>query len=311
MKETENTEAVTPEDFTGRAVNRAVLSEAVQHPTTLFSAAAAILSGLYMGLVNFSEAAFAVTVGSALFSIASWVYHYFVRGEKLAKRHVQKLKKKRKDYQVRKVQDIEQECRRARFPEGAAAARELEKAYLRLVDFLKEKAGNKAVTAHRFMVLAEECYDRGTMFLDNALSLYRALSQIDERKLKSELRTWERDLKELDDNGNEGDEHKRLMVQALREKIRSNRKRLELFEKRSKTVKQMMAQCEILEATLDSAYLEVVDIMETGAYVNQDNVAGNLERAVAAARKVEDRLRGLGREDAYDDSIYINAAKDK
>lgn len=306
-------EAVTPrpEDFSKRAVNRAVLSEAVQHPTTLLSAATAILSGLYMGLVSPSETAFAVAAGSAVFSLLSWVYHYFVRGDKLAKKYVQELKEKRKNYQVKRVENIEQECRRARFPQGARAARELKAAYTRLVDYLKEKGQNKAMTAHRFLVLAEECYDRGTIFLDKALSLYRALSQIDKRKLKKELKDWEKEISQLEKNKNEGDEHKRLVLQALQEKIRSHKKRLELVEKRSKTIKQMMAQCEILEATLDSAYLEVVDIMETGTYVNQDNVATNLERAVEAARRVEDRLRGLGKEEGVDDSIYLNAAKDK
>ena len=309
MKETESEENGAPrfEDFSPGAVNRAVFSEAVQHPTTLFSAAAAILSGLYMGLVNFNETAFAVAAGGAVFSLLSWVYHYFIRGDKLAKKYVQELTEKRKDYKAKRVENIEQECRRARFPQGAKAARELKKAYMRLVDFLKEKSRDKAMTAQRFLILAEECYDQGTMFLDKALSLYRALGQIDKRKLTLELEEWEKEVNELERQQREGEEQKGLVIRALREKIRSHLKRLELLEKRNKTLKQLMAQCEILEATLDSAYLEVVDIMETGAYVNQDNVASNLERAVAAARRVEDRLRGLGKDETIDDSIYTNA----
>ncbi len=298
----------SPGDFSSRAVNRAVMSEAGQHPATLFPAAVTILSSFYMALMNFSEAAFTLAVGSGLLSVASWVYQYFVRGEKIAAKYVDNLKEKRDFHKHQQVFNIEQECKDAGFSEGEAAARELREAYTRLARFLKDKFQKRqSMSAQRFLVLAGESYDQGMSFLTKALSLYQALDEMDQKKLKKELKAWEREVERLQKKtGNEGneDEHAQLVIQALDEKIRSHRRRLDLFDERGKTLKQVLAQCEILEATLDSAYLEVVDLLEDRRQVKRESVAGNLERAVTAARKVENRLRGLEKGSAVDDSIY-------
>jgi hypothetical protein len=296
-----------PEDFSNRAVSQAVFSEAIQHPTTLFPAAIALLSGLYMGLVSFDETSLAVTLVSGLFSLASWIYHYFVRGEAIAENYIKELKEKRKVYKKQQVEDIEERCRAAGFTEGQQAARELLEAYTRLYQFLKEKSIKvKSKTAQRFMILAEETYDQGVQFLNKALVLYQALVQIDEKKLINELRAWQEEVKGLEKYKNKNEEQKDLVIQALQEKIDSHRKRLELFSGRGETLKQLMDQCEVLEATLDSAYLEVVDLIDSDPLmsVKHENAASNLERAVSAARKAEDRLRNLGKQQEIDDSIY-------
>jgi hypothetical protein len=296
-----------PEDFSNRAVSHAVFSEAIQHPTTLFPAAIALLSGLYMGLVSFDETSLAVTLVSGLFSLASWIYHYFVRGEAIAENYIKELKEKRKDYKKQQVEDIEERCKAAGFTEGQQAARELLEAYTRLYQFLKEKSVKvKSKTAQRFMILAEETYDQGVQFLNKALVLYQALVQIDEKKLINELRAWQEEVKGLEKYKNKNEEQKDLVIQALQEKIDSHRKRLELFSGRGETLKQLMDQCEVLEATLDSTYLEVVDLIDSDPLmsVKHENAASNLERAVSAARKAEDRLRNLGKQQEIDDSIY-------
>jgi hypothetical protein len=296
-----------PEDFSKRAVMQAVFSEALQHPTTLFPAAIALLSGLYMGLVSFDETSLAVTLVSGLLSLASWIYHYFVRGGTIAEKYIKELKEKRKDYKKQQVEDIEAKCQAAGFTEGQQAAKELLEAYTRLYQFLKEKFQQvKSMTAQRFLILAEEAYDQGVQFLNKALVLYQALEQIDEKKLIKELRAWEEEVKNLEKYKNKDEEQKDMVIQVLQEKINSHRKRLELFSGRGETLKQLLDQCEVLEATLDSAYLEVVDLIDSDRLmsVKPDNVASNLERAVAAARKAEDRLRNLGKEQDLDDSIY-------
>jgi hypothetical protein len=301
-------DAPKPEDFSNKAVAQAVFSEAIQHPTTLLPAAVALLSGLYMGLVSFDATSLAVAVGSGLFSLASYIYHYFIRGETIAENYIKELKEKRKDYKKQQVEDIEERCKTAGFTEGQQAAKELLEVYTRLYQFLKEKSIKvKSKTAQRFMVLAEETYDQGVKFLNKALVLYQALVQIDEKKLIKELRAWQEEVKNLEKYKNKDEEQKDLVVQVLQEKINSHRKRLELFSERGESLKQMMDQCEVLEATLDSTYLEVVDLIDDDPLFmssKHDNAASNLERAVAAARKAEDRLRNMGRQQEIDDSIY-------
>ena len=306
-RENKMVDAPRPEDFSKKAVSQAVFSEALQHPTTLFPAAIAILSGLYMGLVSFDETSLLVAVGSGLASLASWIYHFFIRGETIAENYVKELKEKRKVYKKQQVQDIEKECKIAGFTEGQQAAKELLEAYTRLHRFLKEKTTKgRSMTAQRFMVLAEETYDQGVQLLNKALVLFQALDQIDEKKLIKELRAWQREVKNLEKYRNKDAEQKDLVIQVLQEKISSHRRRLELFSERVETLKQMLDQCEILESTLDSTYLEVVDLIDDEAPMNvkHANAASNLERAVAAARKAEERFRNMSKKQEIDDSIY-------
>jgi hypothetical protein len=300
----------TADDFSKKAIRKHVFSEAVQHPGTIFSAAVAILSGVYMGLVSFDETSFAVAAGGAVFSLLSWVYHYFIRGDKVAAQYVKDLQRQRDRDKEQQGEDIERKCRAIGFYEGEQAAAELKQAYMRLFIFLNKKfKKNKTTTAQRFMVLAEETYSQGILFLKKALSLYMALRHMDEPKLKKELQDWVKERDELKTDEKQKPELKKMRLDTVRDKIRSHRKRLELCNERKETLKQVLAQCEVLEATLDNAYLEVVDLIEDDFRARHQDVAGKLEKAVAAARRVEDRLRGLGKEDTSEDDIYLKAAE--
>ena len=119
-----------------------------------------------MAVVSFDQTAFALALGGGLFSLASWVYHYFVRGEKIAENHVKKLLAKRRKYKEQQGKDIERRCWKTGFSEGAEAAKELKEAYVRLDTFLKEKLEKRqTLTAQRFLTLAEESYQQGIQFI--------------------------------------------------------------------------------------------------------------------------------------------------
>jgi hypothetical protein len=62
-----------------------------------------------------------------------------------------------------------------------------------------------------------------------------------------------------------------------------------------------------LETALETAHLEIVDLV--GQAVSSgplaSSAASHLERAVEAARRVEQRLRGFGDEDTRADEQYL------
>jgi hypothetical protein len=294
----------TAKDYTNAAVVRKVMSEASQHPTTLIPAALAILTGAYMALVSFDTTSFTVAVGSGIASLVSWVYHFFVRGKDIGRDYIKSLNERRKIQKDWQDEDFENQCILEGFKEGEVAAKELKVAYLRLEEFLKDKIEkSQSKSSERFLSLAEDSFNQGMVFLNKGLSLYKALNGMNAPKLNRELKTWKKEVANLEGKASVRD-HSQLVVQALQQKIQSHLRRLELFAERSETLKHVMAQCEILEATLDSTYLEVVDLMEGDHHIKQDNAAGSLERAISAARRVEDRLRGIEQGPQYDDSIY-------
>lgn len=310
MSNTYDKNGAPPIDLSEEALHKKMKSEALQHPTTLLPAAASILSVLYMGLINFNETAFAVALGGGLVSLASYIFHYLIRGDKLKDQYLKRLGEKRRVIKEKKVINIEVDCRRARFDEGRIAAKELKEAYSRFKAFLNEKSHTtRHRSAQRFMNLADENYDQGVSFLQKALSIHKVVDEMDERKLRKELKSWEDEVKLREQEIRQEGDRSHLVVKALNERIKSHKRRLKLFAERYESIKHLLAQVEVLEATLDSAYLELIDVFEGDHLVKQENVAANLERAFTSARIVEDRMRIKENPDSFDDSIYAQAAK--
>ncbi len=307
MREADKIKEPKPEDFSQAAVSRAVFSEAIQHPTTLFPAAAGILGTLYMLLINFDKLPFAVAVGGGIAGIASYVYHYFVRGEKLGAEYVNTLKAKRVRSKERQAVNMEEECRKAGFMDGEKESRELKESFTRLHSFLKDKVEKKRVmTAERFMLLAEQNYNQGIHLLQKALVLFNVLKEIDNVQLEEEKAAFQRALNEM---ARREDDSQKPVMEALYSKIKSHDKRLEKYEERKEGLQLLMAQLEELEAALDTAYLEMADLVDDETFGKRTDVASNLEKAVDQARRVEERLRGK-HDEKPDDDIYAKAGRE-
>ena len=84
-------------------------------------------------------------------------------------------------------------------------------------------------------------------------------------------------------------------------------KRLDRYRRRAEELQTLIAQLNELETALETTYLEVVDLVgqEASAGLFESGAAAHLERAVAAARRVEQRLRGFGSADTRADEEYL------
>lgn len=274
-----------PEDFSEERIKKAVFSEALQHPSTLFSAALSILGGMYMAVINPSKASLAVTFGSGVFSLISFVFNYFFRADKLAENYSKNLLKRRVKYKIEQADNTKKKCKDSDFDEGLNAYNELFEAYSRLKNFLDKKLmEKKSFIISKFMMLAEDSFYGGVSLIDKAAELHRAIENMQEDKLERELRAWERELR-LNKRTNERE------LKLLKVKIDNHNKRLNLLKEKKSALTEITDQVEVLESTLDSTYLEVLDILESDSLLSQDKLVSNLQKAVESARKVEDRLR--------------------
>jgi len=293
--------------FNANSVGKMVFSEALQHPFTLYPAALSILGGLYMALINFDKTSFSVTAVATILSSLSFVFQYFIKGEDRAKKIVKDKISQLKEEMVNEWISIKDKMLTNGFAEGAKEVQELHQSFIRLVTFLNEKFRDKgSLTAERFIVLAEETYSRGIFLLQKALEVYSALNEIDEQKLKDELVEFEKKLK----ISKKHKDSSAIEQEALEIKIKSHSKRIQLFTERADTLRELMAQCEVLEATLDSTYLEVVDLITYDSKTELTQAESKLEKAVASARKAEQRIRGLNSFSNEKDSIYLMDKKE-
>jgi len=285
------------EDFTPRAVQRAVLQDTLQHPATILPGALATVAALWSVALDLSPASLLAMLGFGFISAAAWVINYVGRGDTLAEHHVQKLRALRADYERREVEELALACQRAGFSAGTKAGQELTAAYHKLHHFLVEQqaAGEGQASGEQFRVLAEDTYRHGVAILHRALNLFQALQGVDVDTLEQERQAW------LRQRAQEGSS------ESLERNIESCTKRLDRYRRRAEELQTLIAQLNELETALETTYLEVVDLVgqEASAGLFESGAAAHLERAVAAARRVEQRLRGFGSADTRADEEYL------
>ena len=286
----------TAEDFTPRAIQRAVLQDTLQHPATILPGALATVAALWSVAIDLSPASLLAMLGFGFVGAAAWVINYVGRGDTLAAQHVQKLRALRAEYERHEVEELALACQRAGFAAGAKEVQELTNSYQQLQQFLTEQpAGQEHASSARFRVLAEETYRHGVALLHRALNLFQALQSFDVHTLEQERQAW------VSQQQHEGPS------ESLARNIEAHTKRLDRYHRREEELQALIAQLNELETALATAYLEIVDLVgqETSAGLFESGAAAHLERAVEVARRVEQRLRGFGDEDTRADEEYL------
>ncbi len=303
-KKTKKRHIPTAEDFTDKAVRKAVLKETLQHPLTVFPLAASLVSLFYMSLINPDPLAFLAGVGSGAVSIGAWIVNYFFRGEKYAEKYINEMRSRREYYKEHQLSRLLEDCKKQKFRRGEQAFIELNEAYETLCRFLNDHLQKGDMSAQRFLVLAEDAFQKGIGIIKESLNTFMALKAVNQEKLNHEVKNWRRELEELENRVLQTQtESVRYDTHAasLSRKIKSHQKRLELYRQMKVKLEELLAECEQLEGSLESAYLQVVEMVgRPPETMFKGRAATDLERAVSAAKRVEDRLRS--KDAAYDDN---------
>jgi hypothetical protein len=277
-------------------VQRAVLQDSLRHPATILPAALAAVAALWSVTINLSPASLLTTLGFGFVSAAAWVFNYIGRGDTMAEQYVEQLRTLRDDYERREVEALTLACQQAGFTVGTKEAQELTAAYRKLQEFLVgQQADQENASIERFRVLAQETYRYGVVILKKALNLFLALQRVDVATLEQERAEW------IQQRTQEG------AVESLERNIGAHTRRLDRYHQRAEELRALIAQLNELETALETAHLEVVDLVGQGSHAGffATDAASHLERAVEAARRVEQRLRGFGDEDARADEQYL------
>src|SRR5262249_48226835 len=107
-----------PEDFTGAAVERAVLKESLQHPATIYPLAASALALSWTVIVAPSPVSLGLMLGLAFTSASSFVYNYVVKGPERAQNYVNRLRELRRKCEVQSLDQLTVSFNRVGFGDG-------------------------------------------------------------------------------------------------------------------------------------------------------------------------------------------------
>ena len=292
MNSEKQTLSSPPLDLSSGAIEKHILNETLQNPLTTFSAAVAVLAGLYMLAFGFNQASLLLAAGAGFLSLGTFIFNYFIRGEKLAQEYVRAQLAKQRAARENEIVGIYNEFKNLGAIEGEQAATELSQAYQKVKNFLQtHTAKGASMQTMRLQILAEETYFKGVDVLQNALAVTKALRGIDVKKLEREVQDWKkRQVENRESN-------------ALERRIELNENRITSYRQRESALPELFAECEACEAALEEAYMQFAGAEAAPVLPkpNVDDAITRLETAVAAARRVEARLRNIDN----GDQIYL------
>jgi chromosome segregation ATPase len=153
----------------------------------------------------------------------------------------------------------------------------------------------------RLQILAEDTYFQGVEVLRTAAEITRALREINAEKLHREVQDWQKQLQKLRDTESNRESS------ALERRIELNQQRLDSYRQRQSALAELFAEAEACEASLEEGYMQFAGAESTVALPksNVDNAITRLETAVAAARRVETRIRNM----QAGDEVYLTAGE--
>jgi hypothetical protein len=289
-------------DVTPGAIEKYILTESLQHPLTTFSAVTAVLSGLYMLAFGADQTSLLLAAGAGFLSLGTFIFNYFVRGEKLAQNYVREQLEQRRANRETEIVAIRDEFRRLDDKEvsrqrwNCTSVSKIQKLLQ-----AREAQGASMMKSMRLQILAKTLISRRRVLaLPPRL---RAAAGEQRRELQREVQDWQKQLQRQRHAGG-GDSRE---LSALERRIELNQQRLTSYRQRQSALAELFAESEACEASLEEAYMQFAGAESAPALPkpNVDNAITRLETAVAAARRVETRIRNMQAED----EIYLAAGE--
>jgi hypothetical protein len=243
--------------LSGAAVQREILTEALQHPTTLYPFALAALAATYgifvAPFLGGHPWALLIALGSGLGSVASFAWRYLIQGESAARARARQLvamgEEQRRESQEGDLEAVRQQLQDAFREPGSAEGQETLLQLANEFNEVRESLGKvdapDAITAVRLLASARETYRGGLSALADARALMDALRGLDRAELKAEI---DRARAELVSLAKAGAEPERIRLE--RRTLEKQQRTLELLEQQGLAAERLLHQADLAVAAL-------------------------------------------------------------
>jgi hypothetical protein len=271
--ETSNSRTPTPQDFTPKAIERALSRYALGHWSLKYSVALLLGALVGGGLLGMTELAFFAIVGTLGASCISWVLNRYIRAGNFEHRYVAKLKTALEQATERKLSDLKKNLSEWGYPRGAEQLEQFRKKFTRLVDVLDDKVNPAEITFARFFGFAQQVMLAGIDNLAAALSAIKSISEIDENYIRKRLKEIGFKKGNLSDAVNE---EKAVLEKSLTKK-----------EEQLAKVEQLMLENEKALALLDETTVAIAnaDLAKGEAQVDLESAMNMLSEITERSKE--------------------------
>jgi hypothetical protein len=258
-------------DLSSAAINAAVLTRSLQHPTFVYPAALGTLGGL--GALVFGGPVLLIA-GAAVAATAAAVglgVNVVLRREKIAKEYVEYAHSQIMAERTAMLQDLEEDLKQAGNKDATRQFERFREKIHAFEEMLADKLQPGELTYGRFLGIAEQVYLSGIDNLRGIVSAARTAGAIDERYLGERIGQIERSQKRS--------EAKQRELAGLQEQLRVD------TEQQAK-IEGLLAQNEEALGRFDAAIAAIGD-MKTGA----ESATMDMESAMSELARIAKRAR--------------------
>jgi hypothetical protein len=282
MKEEAKVAPVGVEDFSQQAVGRAVLSNTLQHPLTLYPVVLGVLGAASAVILDLP---FAVLLGSMSAmggGVMNWVVNFFFRGDAFAKRYIQGRQEAVVLQHRRLLETMQAELKQCRSIAGAEelsgqGVEQLEQIQGRLgnlQEILAGKVDRHELIYSRFLGVAEQVYLSVLDNLGDVIPVLKGVSAIDTEYISHRLN----ELRQIENP-----------TDADREEVETITKRKALRDQQLQRVNVLLTRNEEAMTQMDDATAAVanMDTDEARASLDLETAIEELQRLAKLAQQLK------------------------
>ena len=258
-------------DLSSAAINAAVVTRSLQHPTFVYPAALGTLGGL--GALLFGGPTLLI-IGAAVAAGAAAVglgVNCVLRRESIAKEYLAVANSQILAERTAMLQDLEEDLTKAGRKEATRQFERFREKIRAFEEVLADKLQPGELTHARFLGIGEQVYLSGIDNLRGMVSAARSAAAIDERYIGERIGTLERATKRS--------EAKERELAGLREQLR-------VATQQGTKIEGLLAQNEEAMARFDTAIAAIAD-MKTG----QERATMDMESAMSELARIAKRAR--------------------
>lgn len=258
-------------DLSSAAVNAAVVSRSLQHPTFVYPAAAGALGGL--AALAFGASPLLIVGAGIAAGVAAVGFgvNAVLRKETIARQYLAFANAQIAAERDAMLKDLESDLGEAGHKEAARQFERFREKIKTFEELLADKLGPNELTHARFLGIAEQVYLSGIDNLRGIVSAARSTAAIDERYIRERIGALERSGKQSE---------------ARERELAGLRGQLKVRGEQAAKIETLLAQNEEALAQFDTALAAVGD-MKTGAEratMDMESAMGELNRIAKRAR---------------------------
>jgi Mg2+ and Co2+ transporter CorA len=276
-----------------QAIQKAVLSQAVQHPATSIPLTIAVLALLYLNFFSqtFGWAGWALgmLLGTGAVAAGSFFWQYVIRFRRGYAEQAEQIRARLEQQALHDVRKkLKTGFRRISSSDGLQALEELEQEYEQLQAALERDRDSVYLEVDSIRNLAQQTYRQGLSVLADALELGRVIHSTSTQKLHQEIQKLERQIPRLQ---RAGQSSQAAIKQAT---LKSHQERLDLIGQQQVQMEKLLYQCDQCEASLYRTRLELANLKSQRSDTGVRAVTESLQQTIGQAKAVQKELKQLG-----------------